>query len=211
MTTPTVAPSATYQARTLAAVLPGAAALLYAGIQLDGGLLSAALRTTSTVSDDRLSFPLGGNPATTAEAVWTASQLGFLLTLAAFRRRPALATSRLGRTGGLLALVGGVLFAGGHLVDLLYRDALLSDPAGVSAVSLFAVGSVLIAAGFLAAGTAIVRGSTWTGWHRFSPLAIGGWMVVMIPLQFTGLLAVAVAVYALTIATFGLAILVEDQ
>lgn len=195
--------------RPLTSVLPGVAALVYAGVQLDAGIVVAALRSTSTVSDKRLNFPLSGNPATTAETVWALSQVALLVTLAAFRRCPAVAATRAGRVGTTLALLGGVLFLGGHAVCLVFRDALLSDPAGVTASSLFGVGSVLMATGFLAAGVTVVRGGTWSGWRRYAPLAVGGWLVVMIPLQFTGLLQAAVAVHALTVGSFAVALLLD--
>lgn len=191
--------------------MPAAAALLYAGIQLDGGLLVAALRDTSPVPDDRLNFPLSGNVATTAEAVWCASQLAFLVTLVAFRRRSVLRSSRSGRVGGLLAVLGGVLFTAGHVACLAFPDTLVSDAAGVTAVSLFGAGSVLSAAGFVTAGVAVLRSGAWTGWRRLTPLAVGGWMVVMIPLQFTGLLQVAVGVSAATVACLAVALLQEDR
>ncbi len=52
------------EARPLGQLLPGAAGLLYAGIQLDGGIIAAAYRGTSTVPDDRLNFPFSGSLAT---------------------------------------------------------------------------------------------------------------------------------------------------
>lgn len=210
MTSTSVAPGGT-RTRSLLAVLPAAAALVYAGIQLDGGLLAASLRASSPVPDDHLNFPLSGSVATSAEAVWGAGQLAFLVTLEAFRRRPVLTSSRTGRIGGLVALVGGILFAGGHLACMLFPNALTSDPAGVTAVSMFAAGSVFTAAGFLTAGVAVLRWGAWTAWRRFTPLLVGVWMLVMIPLQFTGLLQVAVGVYAATVVCFGLALLREER
>lgn len=192
------------------AVLPSAAALLYAGVQLDAGVVVASLRSTSTVPDNRLNFPLSGNMATTAEIVWGLSQVAFLIALAAFRRSPALAGSRPGRIGATLAYAGGWLFLGGHVTCLIFRDAAMSDAAGVTAASLFGIGSVLIAAGFVTAGTVVRRGP-WSGWRRLTPLAVGAWMVVMIPLQFTGLLQAAVAVHAVTVGAFALAMLLESD
>jgi hypothetical protein len=211
MTTTALTPSAPTRVRPLATILPGAAALLYAGIQLDGGVVVAALRSTSTVPDNRLNFPLSGSTATTAEIVWAFSQVAFLVAAVGFRRRPAVARSRTGRVGGLLALLGGMLFLAGHWVCLTFPDALVSDAAGVTAVSLFAIGSVLIALGFLVAGTAVLRGGVWSGWRRLTPLAVGGWMAVMIPLQFTGLLQAVVAVHALTVGALALAMLAECE
>ncbi|HET7901699.1 MAG TPA: hypothetical protein VFL59_10970 [Candidatus Nanopelagicales bacterium] len=211
MTSPTITAPAPARVRALRAVLPGAAALVYAGVQLDAGVVVASLRASSTVPEDRLNFPLSGNVATTAEIVWAMSQVFLLITLAAFRRSPAVAASRAGRVGATIALVGGWLFLGGHLVCLTFRDALLSDPAGVVASTLFGIGSVLMAAGFIAAGTVVLRGVRWSGWRRVTPLAVGAWMLVMIPLQFTGLLQAAVAVHAITVGAFGVALLQQSD
>lgn len=211
MTSSTIVASTPTRVRPLKAVLPGAAAMLYAGIQLDAGVVVASLRSTSTVPDNRLNFPLSGNSATTAEIVWGLSQLAFLVALAAFRRSPALGSSRSGRIGATLAFVGGWLFLGGHVVCLIFRDSVMSDAAGVTAASLFGIGSVLIAAGFIGAGTSVLRGGSWSGWRRLTPLAVGAWMLVMIPLQFTGLLQVAVAVHAATVGAFAVAMLIESD
>jgi hypothetical protein len=212
MTSTTLAASTpTRRVRPLAAVLPSAAALLYAGIQFDAGVVVGAFRSTSTVPDNRLNFPLSGNLATTAEVVWGVSQVAFLVALVAFGRRTAVASSRPGRIGARAAVVGGALFLGGHVVCLIFRDARLADPAGVVAASLFFLGSVLIAAGFLAAGVAVLRGGLWSAWRRYPPVVVGAWMVVMVPLQFTGLLQVAVAVHAVTVGALALALLVESD
>ena len=190
-------------------MLPSAAALLYAGIQIDAGVVIGALRSTSTVPDDRLNFPLSGNLATTAELGWGVSQIAFLIALVAFSRLTAVVSSRSGRVGGRAAVLGGGLFLGGHLVCLLFPDARLADPSGVAAASLFLIGSVFMAAGFIATGIAVLRSGLWSGWTRYTPLAVGAWMVVMIPLQFTALLQLAVAIHALTVGALALTILVE--
>jgi hypothetical protein len=211
MTSSTITSSTPIRVRPLKAVLPGVAALLYAGVQLDAGVVVASLRSTSTVPDDRLNFPLSGNLATTAEIVWGLSQLAFLIALAAFRRTPALTASRPGRIGATLAFVGGWLFLGGHLVCLIFPDALMSEAPGVTAASLFGIGSVLMAAGFITAGTAVLRGGRWTSWRRVTPMAVGGWMLVMIPLQLTSLLQAAVAVHAVTVGALAVAMLTESD
>ena len=211
MTSSTFTASTPIRVRPPTAVVAGAAALLYAGVQLDAGVVVASLRSTSTVSHHRLNFPLAGTTATTAEVVWGLSQLAFLIALAAFRRTPALAESRSGRIGATLAFVGGWLFLGGHVVCLIFRDALTSDASGVTAASLFGIGSVLIAAGFITAGTVVLHGRQWSGWRRVTPLAVGGWMLLMIPLQFTGLLQAAVAIHAVSVGAFAVAMLLESN
>jgi hypothetical protein len=56
-------PTTRSEARPLGQLLPGAAGLLYAGVQLEGGITAAVYRGISTVPDDRLSFPFSGSPA----------------------------------------------------------------------------------------------------------------------------------------------------
>jgi hypothetical protein len=81
----------------------------------------------------------------------------------------------------------------------------------VTASSLFGIGSVLMAAGFITAGTVVLRGGRWSSWRRVTPLAVGAWMLVMIPLQFTALLQAAVAVHAVTVGAFAVAMLLESD
>lgn len=198
-------------ARTLGHLLPGAAGLLYAGVQLDGGLLAAAFRGVSTVSDDRLNFPFSGALATTTSLTWGLSQALFVLTVLAFSRSGAVGTSRAGRIGAVLALAGGIAYVAAHAVSLIFRDARMDDPAGMVAIALFTVGTLASAGGFTAAGLAVIRAGRWTSWRRYSVLPVGLWMLCLLPLQFTPLLPLAVAVYAATIAAFAVALLAEPE
>lgn len=199
------------EARTLGELLPGAAGLMYAGIQIAGGILAAAYRGTSPVPDDRLNFPFSGSLATVTSLTWGLSQVLFVVTLLAFARSGAVGTSRPGRIGAWLALVGGVVFVAAHAVSVIFRNARVDDPAGVGAVTLFAIATVLTAVGFIVAGVAVVRAGRWTSWRRCTVLAIGIWMLCMLPLQFTSLLPLSVAVYAATVAAFAIALLAEPE
>jgi hypothetical protein len=209
---PTISQASTRSgARTLGRLLPGAAGLLYAGVQLDGGILAAVYRGTSTVPDDRLSFPFAGSLATATSLTWGLVQALFLVTLAAFARSGAVGTSRPGRIGAWLALVGGIVFVAGHAVSMIFRDALMDEPAGMVAVTLFAIATVLTAVGFSAAGVAVARAGRWTGWRRYPVLGVGIWTFCLVPLQFTPLLPLSVAVYAMTVAAFATALLAETE
>ena len=199
------------RARTVGQILPGAAGLLYAGVQLEGGIIAAAYRGTSTVPEDRLNFPFSGSLATTTSLTWGLSQALFVLTLLAFARSGAVGTSRAGRIGAMLALMGGMLFVAAHTLSLIFRDARVDDPAGLAAIALFLVGTLSSACGFIVAGLAVVRAGHWTSWRRYSVLPVGIWMLCMLPLQFTSLLPLTVAVYAATIATFASALLAEPE
>jgi hypothetical protein len=207
----TVQPTAGSAARSLGRILPGAAGLLFAGVQLDGGIIATALRGTSTVPDDRLSFPFSGAVATATSLTWGLVQALFLVTLLAFARSGAVGASRPGHFGARLALVAGGVFVVAHAVSVMFRDARMDDPAGVAVVALFAVASVLTAIGFILAGVAVARAGRWTGWRRYTVVAVGVWMLCMVPMQCTPLLPLSVVIYAATIAAFSIALLAEPD
>jgi hypothetical protein len=107
--------------------------------------------------------------------------------------------------------VGGILFVAAHAVSLIFRDARVDDPAGLAAIALFSVGTVCSAGGFVVAGVAVARAGQWTSWRRYSVLPVGLWMLCIVPLQFTSLLPLTVAVYAATVAAFAVALLAEPE
>ena len=199
------------EARTLGQTLPGAAGLLYAGIQLDGGVIAAAYRGISPVPDDRLSFPFSGSLATATSLTWGLTQALFVVTLVAFTRSGAVGASRPGRIGAWMAVAGSIVYVAAHAVSLTFRDALLDDPAGRAAITLFVLATLLTAVGFILAGVAVARAGQWTAWRRYPVLAVGVWMLCMLPLQFTSLLPLSVAVYATTIAAFAVALLAQPE
>jgi hypothetical protein len=107
--------------------------------------------------------------------------------------------------------VGSAVFVAAHAVSVTFRDARVDDAAGRAAITLFAIASLLTALGFILAGVAVARAGRWTAWRRYPVLAVGVWMLCMLPLQFTSLLALSVAVYAATIAAFAVALLAQPE
>lgn len=59
------------------------------------------------------------------------------------------------------------------------------------------------------AGIATLRAGRWSSWRRFTPLAVAVGMVAVMPLQFTPLLPLSVAVYSVGIVALGLAMVLE--
>lgn len=190
-------------------LVPGLFVLIAGAVQGDGALITVAYRNASPISDERLSYPWADATAITTSLLWGTTQVLIVIGLIAFARSGA-APSKTGRVGGRLAVAGSLLYVVAHALSLVGYDAALDDPIGVVVVSCFGVGTLLTAVGLLMAGIAAVRSGVWSGWRRYTPLALGIWMVVMLPLQFTPALPVAVGVYALATMAFGLSMIIED-
>lgn len=189
-----------------ATLWPGLMIIAAGAAQGDGALITSAYRGVSTVSDDQLSFPWQGATAITTSLTWGAAQVLLLLGLIAFARG-SVPRGRLGRAGARLAVAGAALYVVAHALSAVFHDAAVEDPAAIVVLTCFGVGTVLGAIGLLLAGVAMLRFGGWTGWRRFAPVGLGAWMVVMMPLQFTAALPLAVGVYALAVIAFGIALI----
>ncbi len=177
-------------------------------MQGDGALISAAYREASPVSDDQLSFPWAGTTAVTTSLIWGITQVLLVVGLASVLRS-GVAPTRAGRAGGRLAVAGAALYVVAHALSLVGYDAAMDEPIAVVVLVCFGVGTVLTAVGLIIAGVVARRAAVWTGWRRHTLLALGLWMVAMLPLQFTAALPIAVGIYAVAVIALGLALVVE--
>ncbi|CUR55679.1 membrane hypothetical protein [metagenome] len=212
MTAHPVTPTPTAQPLDLdlrGTLVPGLLTVIAGAVQGDGAVITAAYRGASPVSDEQLSFPWDGATAITTSLLWGATQVLIVVGFLAFARSGAAPTTA-GRVGGRLAVGGALLFVVAHALSLVAHDAALDAPISVVVLSCFGIGTLLCAVGLIVAGAAALRSAVWSGWRRYAPLALGVWMVVMMPLQFTALLPVAVGVYALAVMALGLALIVES-
>lgn len=187
---------------------PGIATVIAGAILLDGAVITAAYRGSSPISEDQFSFPWNAATAVATSLTWAAAQALLVVGLVAFVRTHT-HSGRLGRAGGRMAIGGGLAYVAAHLVSAFAYDASTDEIGAILAMSLFGIGTLALAAGLLAAGSETPRSSA-RSWTRYAPLALGSWMLLMIPLQFTAALAVAVGVYAVLIIAFGVA-LIEDR
>jgi hypothetical protein len=190
----------------LSPLVPGLLVVTAGLVQGDGALISAAHRGASTVSDERLSFPWDGATAVTTSSVWAVTQVLLVVGLVGFVRSDA-AASRAGRLGGAAAVLGASLFVPAHVLSILGRDAVLDDTVAVVVIALFAVGTLLQALGLAVSGASTIRSGVWSGWARWTPLAVAVTMLALLPLQFTPLLAAAVGFYAAAVVALGLAMM----
>lgn len=191
-------------------VRPGVLVVVAGAVFADGALLTAAYRSASPVPEDRLSYPWSGATAVTTSIVWGLAQALLTLGLVAFARFGPVA-ARAGRRGAWTAVTGSGLYVVAHLVSIAFHDAEMDDPGAMVALTCFGVGTLLVAIGMLVAGRDVRRIGTWDGWARQVPLLLGIWMVVMIPLQFTPALVVAVGVYAALTIAFGVAMIEQPH
>jgi hypothetical protein len=187
----------------------GVVTLLYAGISLDGGILTQAYRGASPVADDRLTFPWDGATAIATSLTWGVSQLLFVAALVVFARSRAVGSGRSGRVGAWLTVAGGVLLAAGHALTLVFLDATMDDLGGIAVMAAFGVGSLVTLVGFVMAGAATLRAGRWSSWRRHAPLAVAVALLAVVPLQFTPLLPLSLVPYAVAIVWFGAALLAE--
>ena len=189
-------------------LVPGLLIIIAGAVQGDGALITAAHRNASPISDEQLSYPWADATAITTSLLWGTTQVLFVVGLEAFARSGA-APSKAGHVGAWLAVTGSLLYVVAHALSLVAYDAALDDPIAVTVLSCFGVGTLLTAVGLIMAGTAAQRSGVWSSWRRFTPLALGIWMIAMMPLQFTPALPVAVGIYALAAMALGLAMIIE--
>ena len=197
--------AATDRADATATPWPGVLTVAAGAIFLDGAVISAAYRGSSPVSDDAFAFPWQGSTAVATSLLWGLAQALMVVGLVAFARGEAPA-GKTGQMGARLAIGGGVAFTLAHLVSAFAYDSSTDDPGAVVAMSLFGIGTITLAVGLLLAGSASLRNPNRSVWARRAPLALGIWMVLMLPLQFTSALAVAVGGYAVLVIAFGAAL-----
>lgn len=69
----------------------------------------------------------------------------------------------------------GIAVAG--LLGFVVAELTVPGPTGDL---LYGVVPLVTALGMVLAGVAVLRSGRWSGWHRYVPLAIGAWMVVVI-------------------------------
>ena len=99
--------------------------------------------------------------------------VGELLAVVALTLSGAAGQGRTARAGLAAAVLGQAVLAAAEVVYPRLPD--LGNP-------LFAVGPLLTGVGLGTAGIVVVRAGRWSGWQRFTPLAVGAYVfVVLIP------------------------------
>ena len=89
----------------------------------------------------------------------------------------------------------------------------MDDTAAVVVGAIFGVASVASTVGFLLTGWATLRAGVWHGWHRYTPLATGLWLVVLTPLGIAAptLIHGGVGIYGLCLLAMAIALYAEPM
>ena len=193
-----------------AVFLPAVGLIVAAAAQLDAGITTNAFRAVSPAPEDSLNFPWYGELAGQISTWWSFTGLFLVVGFGAFALSGAVRLSRGGRAGAWATVVGAALLVVANFMSAVNADAMMDDSISKVIVGFFAGATLLVAAGFVAAGVATLRSGTWRGVGRYVPLALGLWCFLLIPIQFTGALQVGVGIFAALQVALGAALLAEE-
>lgn len=193
--------------RAKAILSPATAGLLC----LVTGVLGAASAIALLLWPPRAAETLVSYPFTTrgfliAQAWFFAHHLGLLPALVVLARSPAITGGRVARAGAWLSVVA---MAGLSLAELLaMRYAEFNDDVANEGLMGMAYGLTVtaIGVGMVLAGVGVARTGGWPGWHRWTPLAIGVCVfVVVTPGMFSGFVGgrLAIGFWFLLFAALG--------
>lgn len=162
-------------------------------IGVAGGLVTAFV--PPAVADTRYSYPYTPRAFVVAQLVFMLNHVLLVAGVVDLGRSGALGDRRYGRAGVWAAVAG---LAGLTLCEvraLSFADDAYPSPGTATLDALFGVTTMLIGAGLVTAGLAVVRSRAWTGWARWAPLACGvAVFVVVIPGLLTGFLGGRLAI-----------------
>jgi hypothetical protein len=164
------------------------------------------VQSSTDVPKDQWSYPWSSGTAI-GFFLFAAGLLSlFTAGIVGLRRSGVTGTTWGARRGLAAALTGNALLVAGHLASIPVRDQLVDDTWPRLVGGILALGTVLTCLGFLAAGWATMRERIWDGWRRFIPGVIGLWAAALICLQFTPILPMVLAIYALCFVVLGVAL-----
>lgn len=150
---------------------------------LAAGVLGAAVGVLLSVypgqvPEDAYSYPLATGGFTVVQVMLFLQHLGLVAGLLALRSLGVLGDGRAGRAGWAVAVFGMLLLAVTELYGITAADVTYPSSRTDPLDALYAVSSILIAVGLIAAGVAVARSSVWSGWRRWIVLATGVYVLV---------------------------------
>lgn len=172
-----------------------------------GALLFFGLQPVTDLSDEMWRYPWESGGAFVAFSFVSAFlHVLVALGIVAFGRSGAGGRSRAATTGVGLTVAGTALLLVGELLSIPIRDAQVADTSVTIVGAVFGVGGTLSLIGFLVLGWATLRAGVWSGWRRFTPLATGVWLIVMMIFGASTVLHGMVGVYGLCLLAMAVAL-----
>jgi hypothetical protein len=168
-----------------------------AATAIGGFVVQAFVQPSTTVPQDMWSYPLTSSELVRNSVVYAVLHVLVFVGLLGFARSGLAGTGRAARIGLALAIAGTALLFASELASIPIRDQHADDTGAAVVGGMYGLASVLIAIGFVTAGITTVRARLWTGWRRWTPLAVGIWMGALIGLGTAGAIAAGVAGYGL--------------
>jgi hypothetical protein len=169
-------------------------------------VVQAVVQPRTTVPDDRWSYPWSSAALVPMSLLWASLHVLVFLGVLGFAASGIAGSTRTARMGLGLALGGTALLFVGELASIPVRDQHVDNTGAVVVGVIFAVATVLMAVGFLAAGISTIRAGLWRDWRRFTPMSVGVASCVVVALTSTGALATGIALYGLSLLVLGVAL-----
>lgn len=164
------------------------------------------------VADDRYSYPYTPKGFVAAQSAYFLNHVLLLVGILGLSRSGAAGTGRLARNGLRMAVAGMGLLSVCEIRALTLLNVGFPSPPTDFLDIFFGIASIMIGVGLVMAGASVARAGKWTGWQRFTPLACGAAMfLIVMPALFGPFLAgrLAIGVWMLLFAALALAMLAE--
>jgi hypothetical protein len=210
MTMTTAAPVPTRHRVRAAVFLPAVGLIAAGATQIDAAIITNAYRSESPAPKDSLNFPWYGGLAGQISTWWAFAGLFLVIGFGALARSQTLRTSKSGRIGAWIAVLGAATLVVANFLSAANADAMMHDGIGGVIGLMFGGGTVLLGVGLTLAGVAELRSGTWRGVARFIPLANGIWSFAMIALIFGDLLQISIGIMAALQVSLGAALIAEE-
>lgn len=199
--------------------IAGARATTLGALCFVAGILGAAsglflALIDPAVPDDRFSYPLAAGAFAAIQVWFFVQHLGLAAGSFGAWRVGVFGSSRSGRVGYWLGLIGMLLLAVTELIAIAASQERYPSPETAPLDVLYGVSSVAIGIGWIVGGIAVIRSGRWSGWRSKVPLAIGVYVFVpMLPAMAAGFLPARLGItgWMLLFAALGLAIARRDD
>ncbi|MFL6158984.1 MAG: hypothetical protein ACJ72D_23090 [Marmoricola sp.] len=143
------------------------------------------------------------------ELVWTLTHVLTFFGALGLARSGLAGTTRAGRTGTRLAVVGMAALVPCELAFIPFASSTDSDTGPMVASTVIGIASMIAGVGFVVAGISTLRAGRWVGPARLLPLLTGAWVfLVMTPLIIADgrLFYVGIGSWNLVLALLGFAL-----